>query len=120
MSCIECGIDIKENEKYFCSRCYWLHSNIHIRLRTNGTCMHDECNKTGVDVFTWTKCSHTACVECYKNTPHQVIYEVERMKNPNTRCPICAKNVKESSIYNNNGGTPREGKAKQGYIQTKA
>lgn len=92
MQCIECD---KVCDLYFCTTCYWLHSNIHIRLRRCGNCEH--CERKRVDVFTWTKCSHTACVECYKATPHQIIYEVPRMKNPNSRCPICAKKSKETS-----------------------
>lgn len=101
--CIECETEIERD--YFCSRCYWLHSNCHIRMRRNGKCQFEDCENpdTSQDVFTWTKCSHTACVECYKATPHMVKYKVERMKNPNSRCPTCAKMRKEFCKLNKNG-----------------
>lgn len=103
--CIECEKDIEKD--YFCTPCYWLHSNIHIRLRRGGICTFEDCEEDPdkkQDVFTWTKCSHTACVSCYKSTPHRIKYKVERSKNPNSRCPVCAKIAKENCKLIRDGG----------------
>ena len=94
VNCLECDIELVDTSRHFCKACYWTHSNIHLRQINNATCKNPDCGKTNIDVFNWTRCSHTACIDCYRETPHQVIYEVTRAKNPNSRCPICAKNKK--------------------------
>jgi len=104
-NCIECGFKLQRQDmglKYFCRNCYKQHANCHIRRREGIDCMN--CEKSGVYGFIWNRCQHIACVQCYKDTPHQVKYEVIRAKNPNTRCPICAKNATRNCKYIKDGG----------------
>ena len=111
--CIECQGELSGIHKYFCKKCYPLFAGCHIRLREMRDCRNPDCMKKPINVFVWTACQHVACVECYKNTPHQVEYETQRLKNPNTRCPICVKIKNENSELIKNGR-----RRQQEHIQT--
>lgn len=103
-NCIECDKELERGElsyKYFCRKCYQAYATCHIRRREGITCM--KCDKQGVDGFIWNTCQHICCVQCYKDTPHQLIFEVQRAKNPNTRCAVCAKTDVRNCEYIKNG-----------------
>ena len=103
-NCIECDKELERGElsfKYFCRKCYPAYATCHIRRREGINCMN--CDRVGVDGFIWNRCQHVCCVQCYKDTPHQVNFEVQRAKNPNTRCAICAKTDTRNCEYTKNG-----------------
>lgn len=99
--CLECG---EETENYFCRRCHYAYVNFHVKMLKGGDCQDPSCGRRKVDVIKWNNCQHTTCMLCYKNTPHQVKYKVERLKNQNTRCSICAKKRNENSRFIKDGG----------------